>query len=184
MAILQEILDRAEQLAVGTRGDGFQSALIDSGYTAETIFPHAVRFTLCKMAANGEDLSDLITTKTIAITAGAATLAPDIIVENLKQAVFLNRSFVSWLPYSDFLRYRFNPQLSYFSYSGSSFFFKEPLSASFTGDIDVQVVAIPALPNNLADQILLSAKATESVILTIAAVLLGEISLTQLMNER
>lgn len=184
MANLQEIVDRAEQLAIGTRGDGFQSALIDSGYTSETIFPHAVRHYIRKMIETGEDLSEFLQLHTITITAGSGTIPAAIIKDHLKKAVFPGRPFVSWLPYSDYLRYRFNPQLTYFTYLNSTLFFKEPSTLSFSGDVDVQAPSLPTLPTLITDPVPLSLKTTEGVIVTIASVLLGEIKLTQLLGEK
>lgn len=186
MASLLEIIARAEQLAAGVAQDASRSTLLDSEMTAEAIFPHAVRYTLERLARTGGDVQDLLAEQTINVKGGEGELPEAVLKNALKFAIFPGRPLVSWVSYPDFLRYRFSKQLDYFSYFGRRFFFSAAGAANSSDDgIDVVLwtATIPAMPTTADEDVALSAAIIEEIILIMATVLRGEMPLSALMDK-
>lgn len=175
------IIARAEQLALVGK-DGLQSNEIDSSLTAEAVFPVALSSVLRSAARAGENLDELMTSFTLTVTSGAATLDPSVIVEGLRYFQFPARPNVSIVSPQDFNRARNFSQLDYFAVSGSDVLYSQAGVATFTGSLAIKAPAIPALPSPITNPFSLANKFVERVVTLIASVLKGEIPLAELMK--
>lgn len=183
MARYEEIIDRAEQLASGVGVNSKPPPVFDSSITAQTVFPHAVRNVLNRLARTGEDFHDLVQTHDVSLKNGVGELPASVLKDTLEQAIFPGRPFVSYLPYHDFLRYKFLPQMDYFAINGNKLHFAENGSCDCCcGKLQLSVATAPDLPRNIDAELSLSNKVVEEVILTIASVLRGEQSIGGLAN--
>lgn len=182
MANLQEIIDRASQLASGVAIDAFQSAVVDAGFTFETLFPHVLRFSVMQMVKRGDDMQELAQIVTINVMDGVGNFPETAIKECLDYATILRHPLVARVPYSDFVRSRFDAQMAYFAVLGDKFYFANGADP-FTDDVDISIPSIPVLPEAIEEDVEMTAKTTEEVILTLAAVMRGEIPLNRLITE-
>ncbi len=183
MATYREVIDRVQQLSVGIAQDAHQSALIDSEMTAEVVFPHAVRYALVRRARTGGDLSDLMTEQIISVANNEGVLPEEILKDALKRAIFPGKPMVCYATHADFSRFRFSKQLDYFSYFGDKFFYSAAGVPNYTGNVSLYTAAIPEMPTDEEDEVLLPAVIVEEVILIMAAVLRGETPLSALMDK-
>jgi hypothetical protein len=181
MANLQEIISRAEQLASGVAIDAFQSAVVDAGFTFETLFPHVLRFTVMQMVRRGE-VQELARIVTINVMDGVGDFPETAIKECLDDATVLSHPIVARVPYSDFVRSRFDAQMAYFAVLGDKFYFANG-AEPFTDDVDISIPSIPVLPEAIEEDVEMTSKTTEEVIFTLAAAMRGEIPLNRLITE-
>lgn len=179
---LQEVVYRAEIIANGVANDPKKSILVDGDYTAETIFPHAVRYVLNCEAKDGGNLNDLITEHTIALTAGAGVLPSTVLKKYLDEAYLSDQTFAAMLPYEDFNRPRtFDTQMKYWTVKGSVFKYSDATAVS----VKLVVASMPDLSGITAtDPLPLSLEVVEDVIATIADVLRGSLPLSKLTEEQ
>ena len=177
-----ELIARAEQLAAGVGQDALLSPVVDSTITAETIYPHAVRFVLCKMAESGKNLDDLLTDHSITITDGEGTLPEAVLKDTSDDWTFPGRTFVNVVNYHDFRRYQFSAQMDYFTFNGKDVLFAEAGTTDFSGTITLSAPSIPELSSNTDSPIPLGTATLEEIIIVIAAVLRGEMMLQKLME--
>lgn len=117
--IVQEIIDRAEELATGVTMDASQSPLVDSADAAFTILPHAMRYVIMKRAATGKGLSDIVQQHDIEIDpdTGYGTLPDAALPEYAGKSSLPDFEWASYLEHeADFNRFKFDTagQLCYY----------------------------------------------------------------------
>ena len=123
---VEEIIARAETLAQGTGRDPSQSPVLDGTMTAEAIYPSAVRYAVRRALASGQTgkIRNLTADHSIEMVDGVGTLPDTILRDALsKSAFFPDKPFVSWLPYPDYMRTRFDNLMCYFTVLGSTLLF-------------------------------------------------------------
>ena len=177
---LEEIIARASQLASGVAIDAFQSAIVDAGFTFETLFPHAARFTVNKMIERGEAVEDLAEIVTINVADGIGTMPENVVRECLDNATIVGHPVVARLPYSDFMRSRFDQQMAYFAVLNDKFYFASG-AEPFTDDVEISVPVVPTVPEDVNDPIQMSRKLGEAVILCLAAAMRGEVKISEMI---
>lgn len=184
---LQEVVARAATIAESKSGDGKLSSLIDMGeWTAETLFPHAVDYTLDKLSKSSDDkIQDLMTWTPISFTAGEATVPAGTFPEHIKFAQAEGRKFLTYLPYPDYLRFKFDHVCDYFTLheANSKILYKQGGTASFTGALNMALVIKPELPGTITDDIPLTDRLLEDVIIALAAVMCGEMKIGDLLSD-
>ncbi len=186
MPNLEEIISRAAQLAEGTASDAFQSVVADAGFTYETLFPHVARYAARRISAKGGAARDLSQSVTIDITNGSGEVPEYVIEESLEDARLENYPIAALVPYSDFARSRFNSAFPYFAFSAGNIYFtngSDGAEEPFTGVLVLRTSVIPQLPEIITEAIPMSVNTGEQIILTLAAVMRGEIPLMQLVNQ-
>jgi hypothetical protein len=117
--IVQEIIDRAEELAAGVAMDASKSPLVDSDMTAFTILPHALRYAVALRAKNGKGLSDIVEQHNIEINpvTQVGTLPDNALAQYANRATLPNFKWASYLEHrADYDRFKFDTsgQLCYF----------------------------------------------------------------------
>ena len=186
MATIAGIVARAETIANGRRGDGFQSPLLDSDMTAEQLFPHAVRYVLASQAKDGKSVPELSRPHSIAITAGVGTLPSEVLYEALDSLYVQGRKYVAIIPYADYQRKRFDRLVDYIAFSQDTngvmklYYTKEGNLPSET--IVINAVTLPTIPNDPNQAVPISDGVLDEVVLIIAGALTGEIPLPMLMK--
>lgn len=186
MATIAGIVARAETIAIGRRGDGFQSPVLDSDMTAEQLFPHAVRYVLASQAKGGAAIPELSRPHSIAITSGVGTLPSQVLYEALDSLYVEGRRYVAIIPYADYQRKRFDRLVDYVAFKQDSngvmklYYTKEGVAPTET--IVINAVTLPEIPNDPNQPIPMSDGVLDEVVLIIAGALTGEIPLPLLMK--
>lgn len=111
----QEIWDKATELATGVAGDANVSPLVDSEVTAEVAYPHALKAVFRDYALLGKFQDDVNMDHAVEVLNGEATLPSTIMREFLDRAYIVTDKFASKVSYEDYLRFRFDNQMCYFS---------------------------------------------------------------------
>lgn len=124
---IQEMVARAEQLALARNIDPAQNPVTDMGMTAEALIPHAIRYAIGRDIESGGDTSNYVRHIPILLdTNGKGTMPEEILREYLCSSYLtLPFKITSYLPYADFQRRRFTSALQYYSYSADEFYLKE-----------------------------------------------------------
>lgn len=182
MSTINEIIARSETLAQGRNTDPTASPVIDSGtMTAESIFPHALRYCTAEMLATGENLQNSAINHTIALVAGVGTLPDAVIREFLRSDSHLPTvPMSSWIDYPDFNRAKFTSLLKYYSANNGSFYYSDTAASS----IVLNAPSVAVMPSDPDAAVPLSGKLVDNIVATIAAVLTGELSFAALTKER
>ncbi len=106
------------QLATNVAGDSSRSVLVDAEATAETAFPHALRFVIDKIVKSGRGLEDLMRVHSIEIYGnapdGQGTMPDGIYKQFLDRAYLPEVKFGSMSSMPDYGRFRFDNQMCYF----------------------------------------------------------------------
>jgi hypothetical protein len=184
MANLEEVVARAATIAESKAGDGNLSPLIDMGeWTAETLFPHAVEYTVNRLAYENDDkIQDLITGVDVVFTSGSASLPTGVLKDFMKFVTAADRKFFTYLPYADFIRYRFDQVCDYLTLEGGTTLKYKRAGTDFSGTQKLYLVIKPALPGTITDPIPLSDRILEDVILVLASVMSGEMKIGDLLK--
>ena len=122
---LSELLDRAEQSAVGIAGA--PEPQVDREITAYVVYPHAVRAVYRKQARTGRHLNNLSRAFPIEIVAGKGTLSNEIFREYLDRSYLPQVQFASLVPFDAYMRNRLNNQLKYYANRDSAFYYSGPV---------------------------------------------------------
>lgn len=144
MPSYQEIIDRAQQIAVGRGIDPHQSPVIDGQMTFEALVPHCVRYEVRRLARRGE-IQDLVLAHSIPIIANVGLLPGTILREFLKASWITDKPRAAFIPYERFAGYRFDAQLDYYSVLGNKIHFREAGTETFTDTITLNAPSIPNL---------------------------------------
>lgn len=184
MAHFDEVIARAEQLAIGRKTESSKSPVIDATMSAEQLYMPSVRYVIAKLLKNGSDmLQDLVQAVALNCVAGTGSLPETVVKEALEYASFPGRKFVSVVSTADFERSSLNNLSDYFAAKKDTFLYKRIGVGSYTGTVNALFVICPAKPASAAADVGLSARVVEDLVLTIAGALTGEIPLPELMNN-
>lgn len=184
MANLQQIIDRVIEEAAGIANDANKSIVIDADLPVQSLFPRVLRHVFSRKARNGESLEDSMVVHTIAVTSGEGNLPATVLKEAFASASLQGVPFASYLPYTDYLRFKFSQtgQLDYFTVHNSKLLYKQAGTTSFTGNVYLKAVTVPALPATITDDIAVSAKILDDCITVLVALMRGEMRVADLIE--
>lgn len=124
MPSLNEVIARAEQIAVGKGVDPHNSPVIDGGLTFEALYPHALRYVIQKAVRSGLiHIQDLVTAHFIEMAGGVGSLPGTVMKDLLCHAFLPAYKFGTWVPYMDYQRPRFGA-LNYFAVKDDEIYFE------------------------------------------------------------
>lgn len=178
MASLSEVLARARTIATQMGGDPNQSPLIDDLPGIRAMLDHVLRDVYRKKAANKRNYHDLTIRHTVAIAASSGAVPSTILREFLSQADFqdANGSLISWITYPiDYASSVNFTQIGYITIRGDNFLYRAPApNQSYTGNLYVTAVSIPALPADWSDTVDVDVDILDDVILATALAIRGQ----------
>lgn len=123
MPSLNEVIARAEQIAVGKGIDPHNSPVIDGGLTFEALYPHALRYVIQKGLKDGSiHVQDLFQSHFIEMVDDVGVLPDTVMKEHLCHSFLPGNKFGTWVPYMDYHRPRF-AALQYFAIKGDNIYF-------------------------------------------------------------
>jgi len=145
MATKEDIISRAEEAVL--RGmDDSDSRLNNAVMTFEALYPNAVRQAIDDLIERGENLQEVTTQYSISIVSGIGDLPEEVIKEYADMAQFPERNYVSYLPLSDYLRQNALTTkadiLDFFTIDRNKIRYKKAGTASFSGTLKVNLVAV------------------------------------------
>jgi hypothetical protein len=196
---IQQIIDAAEQIAVGMGTDPNQSTAIDSEMTAEDLLPLAFRHAYKQLCNSGQlSLQDIMRAHLIDVTDGLGDLPAGVLTE------YLDNSFLPAFPYSSYMRYygdytrqRYDRLLCYYTVNNAQFYTTCGFVLSSSGEeveepggdsdesseegltIELHAPSIPDLSIAANVNIVAPQRAFDAVIYTLALALRGELKLVQ-----
>jgi hypothetical protein len=187
----QQIIDAAEQIAVGMGTDPNQSTAIDSEMTAEDLLPLAFRHAYRELCQSGANSQDVMLTHTIELTdsttrAGMQGPLPSgVLTEYLEKAFLPDFPFSSFMRYiSDYDRERLDAMLCYWTVDDGVFYTtcaegssEEVGSGSEEVTITLRAPSVPVIPTLASTDIVIPIRARDHVIYILALALRGEIKL-------
>lgn len=178
MPSISEIVARAEQIAAGRGTDPHKSPVIDAGMTVEALYPHALRYAICKDLSSGGNSQNYIRTHSITLTAGAGPLPDSVLREFLCSSFIPADLYAAWIPYPDYIRQRYNNLATYYSNNGAVLYY-----SGVGASVGLSAPSLPEPPVDATTNITgISAKLVDDVITIIASALLGDIPLPRLLE--
>lgn len=140
MPSLNEVIARAEQIAVGKGVDPHNSPVIDGGLTFEALYPHALRYVIQKGLKDGSiHVQDLFASHFIEMTDDSGPLPDTVMKEHLCHSFLPGYKFGTWVPYMDYRRPKFGA-LNYFAVKGDELYFEGlPVVIDATGEFECSV---------------------------------------------
>jgi hypothetical protein len=188
---IQQIIDAAEQIAVGMGNDAQKSIVIDSDMTAEDLLPLVMSHVYNELAlSQNRNAQDLLVAKTITVepegNAVSGTLPVEVLTEHLDQAFLPDYPYSAFSPnFQDFQRQKFSNLLCYWTVHNGKFYTTCEPGGSTEGSgsaEDVEIVlmapATPIMPSAADDEIVMTQNALDKVIYALALAIRGELKLT------
>jgi hypothetical protein len=193
---IQNIIDQAEQIAVGMGTDPNQSTAIDSEMTAEDLLPLAFRHAYLQLLNSGSlSLQDVMLAHQIEVTDGEGILPDGVLTEHLDNSFLPAFPFSSWMRYfADYSRKRFDNLLCYYTVNNGKFYTTCGFNLDSSGEvedssgaesseegemIELHAPSIPAMPTLATTTFEMPQRALDAVVNTLALALRGEIRLAQ-----
>jgi hypothetical protein len=180
---IQQILDRAMELASSVGTDSHDSPIVDNAPTAEVLFPTALRRAATEIARSDRNEADILKrTYALTLVNGSITLPTSVIAECLDSSSIYSDDdsdigqLSSYKPrYYDFLHPALE-QLGYYTVRGANLEFREPdeESGEFDGALNLVAVGMPDIPSTLTASMTISDRVAEKTIENLAAMLRGE----------
>jgi hypothetical protein len=178
MPSLNEILARAEQIAAERGVDPKHSPVVDAGMTAEALFPHAIRAAVTRAASSGGDPHDFMASHSLTTASGAVALPEGVLLDLIAHAYLKEDTRACLVPYVDFNGSRLDTLLTYFAVDGGTLHI-----SGDDGAWTLRAPSVPDLPGDGDEEMTISRRVTEEVVLLIAAALTGEMPLRELMTD-
>lgn len=193
----QQIIDAAEQIAVGVAVDPNFSNVIDSEMTAEDLLPLAMEYAVNAMLDSGASVQGVSRTHTLTLAEGPfglfGALPASVIVTRDRLGTALLPDF-KWSTYVrsflDFQRQQFTNLLCawtvfdgvFYTTCGMETESEESTESDESGSeesFEVRLFAVsrPEIPNNAIDEIAMTEDLQNAVIATLAKALRGELKL-------
>lgn len=114
---------RIEQLASGVAGDSSQSPVVDSTMTAQTIWPHALRYVIARMLKEGENVQNVLISQPIEMVNNVGVLPDGVMREFLDRSYLPGYPYASRIPYSDYVRNgKFDNLICYYAINAGLFY--------------------------------------------------------------
>lgn len=166
MATLQELIDRATDIASGA----IDGPLQDAEMLAQSLLPEVLHEEASKAAKDPQMRTIYKKTHAVAVTAGVGNLPAEAFSAYLCEAdvIDTNGDNASWCRWASFVR-PLDPRLAWFAAKeGTTLGYLPVGGGSYTGNISVTVATAPTIPALSTDQVVMPEEILDDVIRSLA----------------
>ena len=167
MATLQELIDRATDIAAGA----IDGPLQDAELLAQSLLPEVLHEESSKAAKNPEMRTIYKVTHTVPVTAGSGNIPAEAFSAYMCEAdvVDVDGNNASWCRWASFVR-PLDSRLAWFAMKEATEIHYLPVGGgSYTGDIEVTVATAPTIPAAATDQIIMPEEILDDIARSLAA---------------
>jgi hypothetical protein len=166
MATLQELIDRATDIAAGA----IDGPLQDAEMLAQSLLPGVFHDVVTATALDPFKRTIFKRTFTVPMVAGVGTLDDSVLTAYVCEAITLDTDgdYGSWIRYDNFVRPLDN-RLAHFSIKEAVELHYRPVGGGvYSADLDITIAAVPVLPALLTDQLPIPEEELDDVIRALA----------------
>lgn len=149
---LQELISKAELIALSGRPDNAVQATFDNDFISQLLLPNVMRNVIKNSINEASSSRDLVLTQTVQFTAGRTALPTNIITDHIDLARFRvvgnNATQISYVPrYQDYFRSKFSV-FGYVAIENDFLYYTAPSGSidAATDILDITAVVMPHIP--------------------------------------